>query len=157
MTRTIHVVMGVVVALIGAIFLWQAVAGLSFRGANGEPGPGFFPSILAGSLIALGVALALGWLLAPRERLLQLEELTFSRTELVRAGGVWLSLAVAVGLMSTLGFLVSSILLVAALVLGMEQLRGARTVLAMLALPIGVYVVFVVLLDVQLPEGIFGS
>lgn len=157
MTRTVHVATGAVVALIGAVALIQAITGLSFVGANKEPGPGFFPAILASILIAQGLALALGWLLAPREKVVHREQLEFSPPALRRAGGVWLSLAVTVGLMSTLGFLASSMLLMAALVFGMEQLRGVRIFFAMLALPIGIYVVFSVLLEVRLPAGIFGA
>lgn len=156
MTRAVHVTTGVVVALIGLVALIQALTGLALFGANGEPGPGFFPALLAGALTVLGILLALGHLLTPHDRLLRLEQLTFSRTALLRAGGVWLVLAVAVGLMSVLGFLLTSVLLVAALVLGMERLRGIRTVVAMLALPLGIYVVFSVLLAVRLPVGIFG-
>jgi membrane protease YdiL (CAAX protease family) len=157
MTRVVHVTLGLVVAVIGAVVLFQSVTGLSFQGANDEPGPGFFPALLAGLLIFLGLALSLGWLLAPRTRLENLEELTFARPALLRAGGVWLSLAIGVALLTTLGFLLSSILIVALLVLGMEQLRGLRTIAAMLALPIGIYVVFSVLLEVRLPAGVFGS
>jgi hypothetical protein len=157
MTRVVHVVLGLVVAVIGAVVLFQSVTGLSFTGANDEPGPGFFPSLLAGLLIVLGVSLSLGWLIAPRARVANLEELSFSRPALLRAGGVWLSLTIGVALLTTIGFLASSILIVALLVLGMEQLRGIRTVAAMLALPIGIYVVFSVLLEVRLPAGVFGS
>lgn len=156
MTRAVHVVLGLVVAIIGTVVLIQSVTGLSFQGANGEPGPGFFPALLSGLLIALGVALSVGWLIAPRTRVQNLEELSFARPALLRAGGVWLSLTVGVALMTTIGFLASSILIVALLVLGMEQLRGVRTVAAMLALPIGIYVVFSVLLEVRVPAGVFG-
>jgi hypothetical protein len=157
MTRVVHVVAGGLVALVGAAALVNAVTELSFLGANGEPGPGFFPAFLAAGLVVLGLALALKHLLASPERLAKLEQLKLSRSALLRAGSVWVALAVTVALMSTLGFLGSAIVLVAVLVLGLERLRGLRAIAAMVALPIGIYVLFSVLLEVRLPEGVFGG
>jgi len=157
MTRVVHIALGVVVALIAAVTLAQALTGLAFLGASGEPGPALFPAILSGALIVLGLSLALGYLIWPKARLANREKLNLSRPEMGRAGGVWLSLAAGVALMPALGFLLSSILMLALLVLGMERLRGYRPVVALLALPIGIYVVFAVLLDVRLPTGIFGA
>jgi putative tricarboxylic transport membrane protein len=157
MTRVVHVVAGGLIALVGAAALVNAVTGLNFLGANGEPGPGFFPAFLAAGLVVLGLALGLNYLLAAPERLAKLEQLKFSRSALLRAGSVWVALAITVALMSTLGFLGSAIVLVAVLVLGLERLRGLRAIAAMVALPIAIYVTFSVLLDVRLPEGVFGG
>lgn len=156
-TRVVHIVTGGLAALIGVVTLIQAVTGLAFLGANGEPGPAFFPAILSGGLIVLGLTLALGYLLRPESKLANREQLNYSAPTLLRAGSVWLTLALAVALMTTLGFLLSSILMVAVLVLVIERLRGFRTVSALLALPVGIYVLFAVLLDVRLPTGIFGA
>lgn len=155
MTRVVHCITGGIVTLIGVVTLVQAVTGLAFFGANGEPGPAFFPSLLSGTLICLGLALALGYVVRPNTWLAR-EHLTYSGAPLRRAGGVWLALAVAVGLMTTLGFLLTSTLLVAVLVLGLERLRGFRTTATLLALPVGIYVLFSVLLNVRLPIGVFG-
>jgi len=157
MTRVVHAVAGGLIALVGAAALVNAVTGLNFLGANGEPGPGFFPALLAGGLVVLGLVLGLTYLLATPERLAKLEALKFSRSAVLRAGSVWAALAVSIALMSTLGFLPAAIFLVAVLVLGLERLKGLRAIAVLVVLPLGVYVLFSVLLDVRLPEGVFGG
>ena len=62
LTRRVHVVLGLVIAGLGAWLLYKSRTELAFRGPNNEPGPGYLPVLLTSCLIALGLALAAVWL-----------------------------------------------------------------------------------------------
>ncbi len=68
LTRRVHVVLGIVVAVLGAWLLYLSHTELAFRGENHEPGPGYLPVLLTIGLIGLGLALTAAWLFGPRAR-----------------------------------------------------------------------------------------
>ena len=43
LTRRVHVVLGLVIAVLGAWLLYRSRTELAFRGPNNEPGPGYLP------------------------------------------------------------------------------------------------------------------
>jgi hypothetical protein len=52
-TRSVHIVLGLVIAALGGWLLYRSRTELAFRGSNGEPGPGYLPVLLTIGLIAL--------------------------------------------------------------------------------------------------------
>ncbi len=62
LTRRVHVVLGLVIAGLGAWLLYRSRTELAFRGTNNEPGPGYLPVLLTLGLIGLGLALSAVWL-----------------------------------------------------------------------------------------------
>jgi len=55
--RRMDLITGLVTAAVGAAAFWDA-RNLTMFGENSVPGPGFFPKILAGLLVGLGLILA---------------------------------------------------------------------------------------------------
>lgn len=155
--RVVHIATGAAVSLLGLAGFFKAWADLDFLGTNGEPGPGLFPMLLSAILFVLGLLLIFTYIAGTRRSKDQWEELHLAQPALMRAGAIWLAFAVTVGMLPLLGFLLSSVLLIAFLVFVMERLHSVRNGLAMLALPFGIYVLFSVLLEVRLPAGIFAS
>jgi hypothetical protein len=174
-----ELVAGGVVAAVGAFALVEALD-LAFIAKNGVPGPGFFPTLLSGLLLALGVVLAVLSLrsqrvdsespLAPRidgeaiaspaQRRAAVDEATgdgpvpTQKARVLRAGSVWLLFAVAVGVLSVLGFVPTIALLIAALLYGVERRRDWRPILVAVLVPVASYELFVHLLDIPLPTGL---
>jgi putative tricarboxylic transport membrane protein len=163
--RIAQVVLGVVVAALGGFAVFAA-AGLDMFGEHGVPGPGFFPELLAGALVVLGVLLAVvsvvrirretggigiaGVQTAPAE--------DFDLRTMVRAGRVWIGFAASVPLLVLVGFVPAMALLVAYLLFAVERLRGLRPLAAVILIPVLIYLVFAYLLAVDLPLGsLFGQ
>ncbi len=153
LTRRVHVVLGMVVAAVGTALLVLTLTGLDFLGPNDEPGPGFFPGVVLGILGALGLALALVWLLGAKARRGELVRLSLERAELIRAGVVWLALAGFTAVIEPLGFLLAGELFVLVLLLFIERIRTWGLATALLLLPPAIYFLFATLLEVQLPGG----
>ncbi len=114
-------------------------------GTVGEPGPGFFPSVLGLALVVLGVLAALR---ARAER----------STETVpvlepRAVATMLALAAAVLAFEPLGFLPTALLFLGVLFRALG-LGWRNAVLLSLAIGGGAWLVFDQALSVQLPSGI---
>lgn len=157
MTRWVHVALGVVVAAAGAVLLYLSLTGLDFLGPNGEPGAGFFPAAVSGILVALGLALALAWLVGPKIRNNDVTELSLEPADLGRAAVVWATLAGFTAVIEPLGFLLAGELFVLVLVTFVERIRSWGLVLTLVLLPPATYFLFATLLEVQLPEGTLWS
>ncbi|WP_460400954.1 tripartite tricarboxylate transporter TctB family protein [Actinophytocola sediminis] len=145
-----HVATGGVVALVGLLALLQALS-LAFVGTNGEPGPGLFPALLSGLLILLGLALSASYLIGNRRHVEHMERLDLDRTRMGRATVVWACFVIMVVLLPLVGFLPATLLLVGVLVLAMEKQRNVKAIAAVLVLPVAIYLVFAVALEVPLP------
>jgi putative tricarboxylic transport membrane protein len=117
--RKVDIAAGVIFIIFGVFVLTRSLP-LNFY-AEGVPGPGFFPTLLA---IAMAVT-----------------------------GGL-LGVVLAV---NVVGFLVAMVLLVAALMLGIERRRGPAAIATIVLTPVLAYLLFAVLLQVPLPTGLFGD
>lgn len=151
--RRLDILIGVGAFLLGAFVLVQALR-LDFVQRSGIPGPGFLPVLICIAIVALGIGLAANRLWRPAG---DFEDFKMpSRAELGRSLLVWLIFLGSILLMGRIGFLASSILLVGALLLGVERLRSPGAGLTVLLLPLVSYLVFVHLLKVALPTGPWG-
>jgi hypothetical protein len=153
LTRRVHVVLGIVVAVLGAWLLYLSHTELAFRGENHEPGPGYLPVLLTIGLIGLGLALTAAWLFGPRARSGDAPTLSLEPRGMARAGLVWLALVVCAFLIEPVGFLVAGEVLVILVIVVIERMRSIPSIVALLLVPPAMYLLFATLLEVQLPEG----
>jgi hypothetical protein len=142
-----------------ALFAIVQSLALPLQQRGGTPGPGMAPLLLAIALLALSIVLIGSRLrIAPDA----LGPVTWpSRPELARVTAVAVALAVSIALLKPLGYVVSSVLLMAFLVIAIERvpLRDGRIALVnvvkaavlIIGLPALFYLVFGVLLRVRLP------
>lgn len=113
-----------------------------------EPGPAFFPVLLAGALAVLAVALVLrGWRNAPDDA----ETPPDGRRV---AGAIGLT-GLYVALFGTLGFLVSTALFTLAVTFMFNRGRSARVLAWPVLATLAIYLLFDVALGARLPVGIF--
>jgi hypothetical protein len=157
------VVAGTAVAALGAFALVTAL-NLAFLSNSGVPGPGFFPTLLSGLLVVLGILLAVISLRkrtataeAPADHedsVIEVEE-RGPRDRLIRAGAVWICFAVAVPVLTVLGFVPAMAILIAVLLFGVERRLNWRSIVLAVVVPVGVYELFVHLLSIPLPTGVF--
>ena len=152
LTRRVHVVLGLVIAVLGAWLLYKSRTELEFRGPNNEPGPGYLPVLLTSCLIALGLALAAVWLFGAKARHGDAPTLSLEPRQMGRALLVWLALVVSAVLIEPLGFLVAGEVLVL-LVMVIERIRSIPLIVTLLLVPPAMYLLFDTLLEVQLPGG----
>jgi Tripartite tricarboxylate transporter TctB family len=153
LTRRVHVVLGLVIAAVGAWLLYKSHTELAFRGPNGEPGPGYLPVLLTICLVGLGVVLAAVWLFGPRARGGDAPTLSLSIRGIGRALLVWLALVISAFLIEPLGFLLAGEVLVLLVIVVVERIRSIPLIITLLLLPPAFYFVFDTLLEVQLPGG----
>jgi hypothetical protein len=153
LTRRVHVVLGLLIAAIGAWLLYRSLTELAFKGGNGEPGPGYLPVILTIGLIGLGVALSAVWLWGPRARTGDVPTLSLSRAGMSRAGLGWLALVICIAVVEPFGFLIAGEVLVLLVIVVIERIRSIPSIVALILVPPVMYVLFEILLEVQLPEG----
>jgi Tripartite tricarboxylate transporter TctB family len=153
LTRRVHVVLGLVIAGLGAWLLYMSRTELDFRGANNEPGPGYLPVLLTVCLIALGLALTAVWLWGPRARRGEAPTLSLHPRGIGRALLVWLALVVCAFLIEPLGFLLAGEVLVLLVIVVIERIRSIPLIITLLLLPPAMYFLFGILLEVQLPGG----
>jgi putative tricarboxylic transport membrane protein len=143
---------------VGAIFvalaLWVLIHSLQLDFyLDGIPGPGFFPTLLAVALGLAGVALSVTSFIKRKEP----EEFDApSRAQLKRSLSVWLAVAGSVLLVPVLGFILSMLFLAAVLILGLERKRHVAGIAAVILIPLLAYLLFVALLGVEFPTGVFG-
>lgn len=160
------VVAGVAVAALGAFALVTAL-NLAFLSTNGVPGPGFFPTLLSGLLLLLGVLLGATSLRrrpepgpgADESPSRQLpgelaEEGPSGRARVLRAGTVWLCFAVSVPILAVLGFVPAMAILIALVLFGVERRLNWRALVVAVVVPVSVYELFVHLLTIPLPVGL---
>jgi hypothetical protein len=153
LTRRVHVILGLVVAGLGAWLLYLSHTDLAFRGENQEPGPGYLPVLLTIGLVGLGLALTAAWIFGPRARSGDAPTLSLEPRGMARAGLVWLALVVCAFLIEPLGFLVAGEVLVILVIVVIERMRSIPSIVALLLVPPAMYLLFATLLEVQLPEG----
>jgi putative tricarboxylic transport membrane protein len=143
---------GLVTAAVGAAATWNA-RDLSMFGNHNVPGPGFFPKILAGLLIVLGLLLAA---IAVREGS---EEHEADRDEpgaarrMLRPVGVLIVFGVIAPLVAIIGYIPAMVLLVLVILYGIERRRDFRSLLAAVLIPVATYVLFAHLFAIPLPSG----
>ena len=153
LTRRVHIVLGLVVAALGAWLLYRSRTELAFRGPNNEPGPGYLPVLLTLCLAGLGLALSVVWLFGPRARNGEAPTLSLQPRQMGRALLVWLALVVCAFLIEPLGFLLAGEVLVLLVIVVIERIRSIPVIITLLLLPPAMYFLFDVLLEVQLPGG----
>lgn len=160
------VVAGTTVAALGAFALVTAL-NLAFLSDSGVPGPGFFPTLLSGLLVVLGILLAVISLrkraavpvtgdesVDHEESAIEVEERS-PRERIQRAGAVWICFAVAVPVLTVLGFVPAMAILIAVLLFGVERRLNWRSIVLAVVVPVAVYELFVHLLSIPLPVGLF--
>ncbi|WP_173636037.1 tripartite tricarboxylate transporter TctB family protein [Paramixta manurensis] len=166
--RRTDVILGIVVAIVGAaafIIAWQ----LPFY-ANQVPGPGFLPLIVSTGLIILGAVLAIQGFrpggpevraigsVSPHEHTThgKLGPRETNAPYIPRKTiAVFAGYLVAVPLLPVFGFVVTGAVLMAWLLLGVEKRRGLTSWVALIVTPIVLYFLFVRLLGIALPVGMF--
>jgi hypothetical protein len=153
LTRVVHVVLGLVIAALGAWLLYKSRTELAFRGPNGEPGPGYLPVLLTLGLTGLGLALSAVWLWGPKARSGEAPTLSLSPRHIGRALLVWLALVVCALLIEPLGFLLAGEVLALLVIVVIERIRSIPLIITLLLLPPAMYFLFDTLLEVQLPGG----
>jgi Tripartite tricarboxylate transporter TctB family len=153
LTRRVHIVLGLVVAALGAWLLYRSRTELAFRGPTNEPGPGYLPVLLTLCLVGLGLALSAVWLFGPRARSGEAPTLSLQPRQMARAFLVWLALVVCAFLIEPLGFLLAGEVLVLLVIVVIERIRSIPVIITLLLLPPAMYFLFDILLEVQLPGG----
>lgn len=121
---------------------------------EGIPGPGFFPTLLAGALAITGALLCLSGLFSSKDTSEDFEPPT--REQAKRSLGIWVAMLASVLLVSVAGFLIAMLVLVGILIFGLEGKRNLRGLVAVILIPLSCYLLFAELLQVQLPTGVFG-
>ena len=151
--RKVDIAAGVIFIVCGALVLTRSLP-LNFY-AEGVPGPGFFPTLLAIVLAVTGGLLLFTRLRRPEAALGDFA--LPSRTQAGRSLGLWLAILVAVLAVDVVGFLLAMVLLVAVLMLGIERAPGPVAIATLVLTPLLAYLLFGELLQVPLPAGLFGD
>ncbi|QQR38501.1 tripartite tricarboxylate transporter TctB family protein [Devosia rhizoryzae] len=157
------IAIGGVFALGGLLVLSQALAIHSMPGL--PVGPGLFPTITGGAMAFFGLVLVVqGWLMAPDEEVSLLPEEASGEDAVLFAApsffspfvlGILGSVLASILVMPVLGFLVTGVLFVFAVVL----LSGGKLLTAVIFSPIAafaIYAIFAYGFRVPLPRGILG-
>lgn len=151
--RRIDIAAGVTFILSAVLVLTRSLR-LNFY-AEGVPGPGFFPSVLAIALAVAGVLLVITRLRRPEGAFGDFTRPSRMRAQ--RSLGLWIAILVAALLVGVVGFLVAMVFLVAVLLIGIERRRGLATIATIVVTPALAYLLFAELLQVPLPAGLFGD
>jgi hypothetical protein len=152
-TRVVHIVLGLVIAVVAAWLLYRSRTELAFRGANNEPGPGYLPVLLTICLIGLGLTLTAVWVFGAKARNGEAPTLSLEPRAMGRALVVWVAMAISAFLIEPLGFLVAGEVLVLLVIVVVERIRSIPLIITLLLLPPAFYFLFDTLLEVQLPGG----
>jgi putative tricarboxylic transport membrane protein len=144
------IVSGAVLAGLGIFIILEARA-WDYLGADG-PGPGFFP-LWYGMLM---VALALILVVSSVRKSGAVTGPALNWREIGRALSAWLALAICVGLLKVLGFLLAFGLFTFFLVYVMYRRPLMPAIAVAVGVCLGFYLVFPLALDVGLPIGRFG-
>ena len=151
--RKVDIAAGMIFMACGALVLTESLP-LNFY-AEGVPGPGFFPTLLAIALAVTGGLLLFTRLRRPEAALGEFA--LPSRPQAGRSLGLWLAILVAVLAVDVVGFLLAMVLLVAVLMLGIERAPGLVAIATIVVTPLLAYLLFAQLLQVPLPSGLFGD
>lgn len=166
--RRSDTVLGVVVILIGAGALLMA-SRMPFY-TESAPGPGFFPTLVSSGLVIMGLILTRQATrpLKPEVRAVgavgPLDREAHGKAPQPARGTAFIPrrpLAVLIGylacvpLLALLGFVLTAILLFAYLLFFVERRRSFGAVAAVLAIPVATWLLFVQVLGIELPHGLF--
>jgi hypothetical protein len=149
---------GLVTAVVGAAATWDA-RDLSMFGDHNVPGPGFFPKILAGLLIVLGLLLAGIAVREGSEEPAADDAVEGGRDEpgaarrMLRPAGVLIVFGVIAPLVAIIGYIPAMVLLVLVILYGIERRRDFRSLLPAVLIPVATYVLFAHLFAIPLPSG----
>lgn len=140
---------GIALALLGVYIVAQARQ-WDYMGPDG-PGPGFFPLWYGVAMLALSVLLV-----ASHLRRAPLRDKPLEWRRIGRALGVWLALAVCVGLFGTIGFVAGLALLTYFIAAVMYRKPAWTAASVAAATAVGFYLVFDLALGLGLPSGVLG-
>jgi putative tricarboxylic transport membrane protein len=141
-----------VLAGFGGFIIYEA-CGLPYSSEFG-PGPGFFPLWIGIGILTCALAMICTCALGAEPR--EAGTGKFDRSDLSRALGAWLAFALAIALLSFLGFGLSLGVLTVFLIVVLDR-RPSWVALGVAAgLVLGFHLVFAVALGVSLPEGPLG-
>ena len=150
--KTADVIVGAITVALAAYVLFGS-RDLDFY-ADGVPGPGFFPIVVAIALLISGSLLIVSRLF----NIAVPEEEDREREQIVpRSLLVWLALIMSAVLIPIIGFVATMVLLVAALLIGVEHRRSIGAVVAVVLIPGLAYWLFAGVLGVLLPSGLWGD
>ena len=150
--KTADVIVGAVTVALAAYVVFGS-RDLDFY-ADGVPGPGFFPIVVGIALLISGSLLIVSRLFniaVPEEEGRERERI------LPRPLLVWLALIMSAVLIPIIGFVATMVLLVAALLIGVERRRSIGAVVAVVLIPGLAYWLFAGVLGVLLPTGLWGD
>lgn len=148
--KTREIVPAAVLAGLG-IFIILEARGWEYTGPDG-PGPGFFP--LWYGILMLALALILIVTTVVGKATTPAKEVRWSQVS--RVLGAWTALALCVGLLKILGFILAFGLFTFFLVHVMYRRPLASSALVAACVPIGFYLLFPLALNVGLPVGMLG-
>lgn len=145
---------GLVTAAVGVAATVDA-SDLAMFGDHGVPGPGFFPKILAGLLIALGLLLAA---IGVREKppapdLDEVDGAESGRRSMLRPVAVLVVFGAIAPMVAIIGYIPAMVLLVLVVLYGIERRRDFRSLLAAVLIPVATYVLFAHVFAIPLPSG----
>ena len=146
-----NVLAGLLLAGLGAFILQQSVQ-WEFLGRNG-PGVGFFPLVYGSLIVLLALVLVIKSLWAGRQAGSQAPGQPAGKV--FAAVSVWVAFAVTVALMKFIGFYVALGLLVMFMTRFIFSRSPRFALLSGVLVPLTFFVVFGLLLKVQLPVGIW--
>jgi putative tricarboxylic transport membrane protein len=150
MAKSGDIVSGAVLAGLG-IFIVSEAWRWEYLGPDG-PGPGFFPLWYGLCIIALALALVVTSLVQRARE----PGAAVNWREVGRALTAWAGLAVCVGLLKVLGFLLAFGLFTFFLVAGMYRRPLVTAMAVSVGSALGFYLIFPLALNVALPTGVFG-
>lgn len=133
---------------LGCFVLW-AGRDLAIQATN-RPGPGLLPTILAVICIVGGLVLAIQQLVRPTTRRYRPSSPAGNQ----RVASVLVLTVVTVVLFEPLGFIASTMLLMAGIMFGVERKFTIVSVATVVLIPIVFWTLFAVLLGVRLPAGL---
>jgi hypothetical protein len=173
--RRLDLILGVIVAVLGALALSMAL-NLTLFSKKHVPGPGLFPTLITSVMLGLGLLLAalstrdlIVWRRHPPEAAGNPEATgdtgdtpaeaaatggPSQTRRVLRAGSVLICYALAMPLMTILGFVPAAAVLVFLVLFGVEGRRNWRSMSAAILIPVASFFLFVHLLTVQLPTGL---
>lgn len=140
---------GFVVISLGIAILWQG-RDLSI-GSLGAAGPGFFPTLIALALIILSL-----FLIIPEEKKGKQERQPVSTRSVGRVLATFVALLFYFLFLETLGFVITSFLLLVFLFVACAYRRWHSAVFAASLITGVIYVMFEILLKSDLPKGALG-
>ena len=152
--RNGEVISGAVLAALGVYIFLQAHA-WDYYTVDG-PGPGFFPTWYGVAMVALSLALIVGNVLKPKSKSATKPTGNVDWQAAGRALGTWAAFAGSVALMGLLGFVLSFALFTFVIVAFVFKRSWVTAAITGIVAALAFYVIFPVVLEVQLPTGVFG-